>query len=173
MTKKKTKEYLLSLGVPGLTEDRFNRIYWDLCNLNLSGRDLSGLKLYNCDFRGTNLNDANLSESDCRGGYFDKNTTLHRANLSDANFDFSNCQGADFSGAKILRTSFKDVKYENADFLNTDIGRYKKNQLKIAKAQVYKRPIIGTPFQVAVSKTSEAIKNTARTLKFYVYRFFL
>lgn len=80
----------------------------NLKGANLSGLDLSNMRLKNADLSYTKLMGANLKESDLTGANFMganlTNTDFSRSDVSYANFDKSNATGANFVESKFKNT---------------------------------------------------------------------
>jgi uncharacterized protein YjbI with pentapeptide repeats len=106
-------------------------------NADLSGRDLTGvrlesLKFDNADFTGTNLNESDLDFGSYANASFRKaRMELMHARYSDfTNCDFSHAQlqlsgfeRANFAGAKFDKASLDQVYMENADLRGADFSR--------------------------------------------------
>lgn len=90
----------------------------NLLNLDLSGRDLSGMRaargiLRNADFRRARLQRADFSGANL------SNAKLQDANLSDAIFRDADLEGADFCGADLRGADLRGASLFGATFCST------------------------------------------------------
>lgn len=105
-------------------KDRYAKNERNFRGLDLSGADLSNLKLDDIDFRGANLQRANfqgstLQKADFRGSEL-KGTIFKKANLQYANFEGMNLEYANFAHAKFemvelqdaIRSTYKDLLHQ-------------------------------------------------------------
>ncbi|MBI5121391.1 MAG: pentapeptide repeat-containing protein [Rhodospirillales bacterium] len=92
---------------------------------DLSGADLSGRSLRNCDFTNARLERVNFQSADLEGSIFVKSKIAHAnfsgANLSGAVFGQIPCSFANFSGADLREADFKRAHLTKSDFSRADL----------------------------------------------------
>ncbi len=107
-------------------------------NAELSGENFSGQNLQTAVFTNAKLDDTNFSDADLIGVVISSSilnrTNLHGANLSQGLLDQVRFVGADLSNAifveaMMLRSTFKNVNIQGADFSGAILGKLQQKQL--------------------------------------------
>jgi len=133
-----------------------------LAERDLTGADLSGMKLGEVDLSGAFLEAANLSGCDLRGANLE-NAVLARANLADAQLDGATLCGANLGGAVLAGASFDgcdlteavlsraklagarltDAKLASVDLLETEFGDVDLSRSSLPECSVIKADLSG------------------------------
>src|SRR6266699_3961080 len=104
--------------------------------LDVSGQNLSGINLMNCDLRGANLSQANVHGADLRGTYLCwadlRGANLCEADLREADLSWANLREADLRGVNLDRatlygstlcwTDLRGVSWDTADVRGADMS---------------------------------------------------
>ena len=166
MNRERTKAYLLSLGVKGLTIERFDEDSWNLSNLNFNGADLSRCYLRDSDFSGSTMVEADLSGSDCAWCDF-TDAVLCGAVVYETNFYNAVCHRTDFSGIEIETIRFEFARVEGAIFDN--IGGISRVGARgnLVKARIYDLPNVFTPAQVFYHKVDRLVRRGLSRIRLF------
>ncbi len=94
--------------------------------LDVSGQNLSGINLMNCDLRGANLSQANVHGADLRGTYLCwadlRGANLCEADLREADLSGANLDRAILYGAILGRADLRGVSWETTDVRGADLS---------------------------------------------------
>ena len=165
MNRERTKAYLLSLGVKGLTIDRFDKDSWNLSNLNFNGLNLSKCYLRGSNFSGTTLVETDLSRANCAECDF-TDAVLWGAIVYKTSFHNATCPRADFSGIEINRTIFDFADIGDAIFNNVRLGRVGV-RVNLVKARIYDPPHVFTPAQVFYHKVDRLVRRGLSRIRLF------
>jgi uncharacterized protein YjbI with pentapeptide repeats len=104
----------------------------------LAGEDFSGKNLQTAEFTSANLDNTNFSGADLTGSVLSslilKGTNFHGADLTQGlvdqvRFISTDLSDAVFFQAMMLRSTFKDVNIQGADFTDAILGKVEQNKL--------------------------------------------
>jgi uncharacterized protein YjbI with pentapeptide repeats len=107
-------------------------------NAELNGQDFSGKNLQTAVFTSAKLDNTNFTGADLTGVVISSSTlnhtNLHGANVTQGLLDQVRFVGADLSDAVfleavMLRSTFKDVNIDGADFTDAILGKIQQKQL--------------------------------------------
>ena len=90
-------------------------------NVNLSGANLSGLRLTDMNFHNGDFTGANFSYAILSGGHF-YNANLNQSNLSHTNFDSAYLNNAEISNADLSYSNLRFSQIFGADLTGTDFS---------------------------------------------------
>jgi uncharacterized protein YjbI with pentapeptide repeats len=179
---KKGVKYLLKTDLKGIHLSRKSFVCFikngrtDFTGVNLSGVDLSNLKLKNMNFNEANFSKTDLSNSNCTYSKFNKTnftkSILHKTIFLYASFDEAILYKVDAKGAYFRRAygTNMDCRYGNftdAHLMNASFVKSKFNYAILDKAFCYKATFNDSDFTNASCKKADFSHGNCINTKFF------